>query len=173
MIAGIVGGSMLSATAQADAVSDFYKKTRVKVVIGYPPGGGYNRGGRVVARHIGKYIPGKPRILVQNMPGAGSLRSINWLYNKAPKDGSVMLHFHPSAMREAYIGAAGAKFDPREFYWLGVYTRGSSVLFVRADTGIKTIQDAMKKQVIVGGPSPRAGGGVYPRILNQIIGPLA
>jgi len=169
IVAG-AGASMFSATAQADAVSDFYKKTRLKVVIGYSPGGGYDRGGRVVARHLNKYIPGNPKMLVQNMPGAGSMRSLNWMYTKGPKDGSALVHFHPAAMREAYIGAAGARFDPRKFYWLGSYTQGSSTLFVRADSGIKTIQDAMKKQVIIGATSPRSGGGVYPRILNQILG---
>jgi hypothetical protein len=151
-------------------VSDFYKETRFKVVIGYAPGGGYDRGGRVVARHIKKYIPGNPSVLAQNMPGAGSMRALNWMYHKGPKDGSAVVHFHPAAMREAYIGAAGAKFDPRKFYWLGSFTQGNSALFVRADTGVKTIQDAMRKEVVLGATSPRSGGGVYPRILNQVLG---
>lgn len=171
--AAIVSGAIFAAAAvpaQADAVSDFYKKTRMKLVIGYSPGGGFDRGGRVVARHIYKYIPGKPRIIVQNMPGAGSMRSLNWMFTKGPKDGSVIGHFHPAALREAFIGAAGARYDPRKFYWLGSYNRERSVTFVRADSGIKTIQDAMKKQVIIGGTSPRSGGGVYPRILNQVLG---
>ncbi|MFT5540628.1 MAG: tripartite-type tricarboxylate transporter receptor subunit TctC [Alphaproteobacteria bacterium] len=170
MIGTFVGSSIFSAPVSADAVSDFYKKTRLKLVIGYAPGGGFDRGGRVVARHIVKHIPGKPSVIVQNMPGAGSMRSLNWLYNKGPKDGSVLGHFHISAMREAYIGAAGALFDPRKFYWLGSYTKGSSVLFVRADSGVKTIQDAMKTQVIVGATSPRSGSGAYPLILNQVLG---
>ncbi len=156
--------------AGADAVSDFYKKKRVRIVIGFPPGGGFNRGGRVVGRHIGKYIPGNPRVIVQNMPGGGSLISLNWLYNKAKKDGTVIGHFHSAAMREAFIGAAGVYFDPRKLYWLGSYLRDRSVLFVRTDSGVTTIQQAMKKQVIVGGTSPRSGGGVYPRILNSLIG---
>ncbi len=156
--------------ASADAISDFYKKKRMKLIIGYSPGGGFDRGGRVVARHIFKYIPGKPRIIVQNMPGGGSMRSLNWLYTKGPKDGSVIGHFHPAALREAFIGAAGAFYKPKEFYWLGSYNRERSVLFVRTDSGVTTIQQAMKKQVIVGGTSPRSGGGVYPRILNSMLG---
>ena len=166
-LAFFVGGANL---AGADAISDFYKKKRVRIVIGFPPGGGFNRGGRVVGRHIGKYIPGNPRIIVQNMPGGGSLISLNWLYNKAKKDGTVIGHFHSAAMREAFIGAAGVYFDPRKLYWLGSYLRDRSVLFVRTDSGVTTIQQAMKKQVIVGGTSPRSGGGVYPRILNSLIG---
>jgi tripartite-type tricarboxylate transporter receptor subunit TctC len=170
LVAAGAGATMFSAPASADAISDYYKKTRVKVIIGFNPGGGYDRGGRVVARHIGKYIPGKPRTIVQNMPGAGSLRMMNWFAAKAPKDGSVIGHGHPAAMRESYIGAAGARFDPRKFYWLGVYTRGSSVLFARADSGVKTLKEAMQRQIILGGTSARSGGGVYPRVLNQILG---
>ncbi|MDX1483071.1 MAG: hypothetical protein R3229_01215 [Alphaproteobacteria bacterium] len=170
LIAGIAGSAMQATPASADAVADFYKKTRLKLVIGYSPGGGYDRGGRVVGRHINKYIPGNPSVLVQNMPGAGSMRSLNWMWAKGPKDGSAIVHFHPAAMREAYIGAAGARFDPRKFYWLGSYTQGNSALFVRTDTGVKTLADAMRKQVVLGGTSPRSGGGVYPRIINQVLG---
>jgi len=157
-------------SAGADAVSNFYKKSRVKVIIGFNPGGGFNRGGRVVARHIGKYIPGNPKIIAQNMPGGGSLRLLNWLYNKAPKDGTVIGHFHSAAMREAFIGAAGVYFDPRKFFWHGSYLRERAVTFVRADSGINSIQDVFKKKVIVGATSPRSGGGVYPRILNSVLG---
>jgi tripartite-type tricarboxylate transporter receptor subunit TctC len=167
---GITSYLAVVSAASADPISDFYKNTRVKMVIGYSPGGGFDRGGRVVARHVKKYIPGQPSIIVQNMPGAGSMRALNWAYNKGPKDGSILTHFHISAMREAYIGAAGAKFDPRKFYWIGSYTKGSSVLFVRADSGVKTIQDAMKKPVIIGATSPRSGSGAYPLILNQLLG---
>ncbi len=168
LVAPLLG--QMASPAQADPAKDFYKKTRVKLIIGFPPGGGFNRGGRVVARHIGRYIPGNPRVIAQNMPGGGSLRLLNWLYNKAPKDGSVIGHFHSAAMRESFIGAAGVYFDPRKFYWLGSYLRERAVLFVRSDSGIKTIQDAMKREVIVGGTSPRSGGGVYPRIMNNVLG---
>jgi len=170
LTAGVMYLAGAASPAGADAISDFYKKSRVKVIIGFPPGGGFNRGGRVVGRHIGKYIPGNPRIIVQNMPGGGSLRSLNWLSNKAPKNGTVIGHFHSSAMREAFIGAAGVHFDPRKLYWLGSYLRERAVTFVRADSGIKTIQDVFKKPVIVGGTSPRSGGGIYPRILNNVLG---
>ncbi|MBT7526977.1 MAG: hypothetical protein HN658_06740, partial [Rhodospirillales bacterium] len=79
MLSAAVGGAIASAPAFADDVSDFYKKKRVKVIVGFSPGGGYDRGGRVVGRHISKYIPGTPRVITQNMPGAGSLRLLNWL----------------------------------------------------------------------------------------------
>ncbi len=170
LIATVATASTFSAPASADAVSDYYKNIRLKVIVGFNPGGGYDRGSRVVARHINKYIPGNPRTIVQNMPGAGSLRLLNWLYAKGPKDGSVIAHFHPAAMREAYIGAKGARFDPLKFYWLGVFTRGSSVLFARTDAGAKDLNDAMKMEIVLGATSARSGGGVYPRVLNQVLG---
>jgi tripartite-type tricarboxylate transporter receptor subunit TctC len=149
ILAGTTFGAAMmvfaGAPASADAISEFYKKNRTKVVIGFSPGGGFDRGGRVVARHINKYIPGTPSMIVQNMPGGGSVRALNWLQRKGPKDGTAIGHFHPAALREAYIGAAGAFFKPRELYWLGSYNRERSVTYVRTDSGVKTIQDAMKK----------------------------
>ncbi len=160
----------MASPAAADPAKDFYMKNRLIVIVGYNPGGGFDRGGRVVARHIIKYLPGKPRVIVRNMPGAGSMRSLNWLYTVAPKDGSVIGHFHPAALREPFLGGKGAKFDPRKFYWLGSYNRERAVTFVWHTSGIKTIQDAMKREVIIGATSPRSGGGVYPRVLNNILG---
>ncbi|MEE8516957.1 MAG: tripartite tricarboxylate transporter substrate-binding protein [Alphaproteobacteria bacterium] len=160
----------MASPATDNAPSEFYKKNRLIVVVGYNPGGGFDRGGRVVARHIVKYIPGKPKVIVRNMPGAGSMRSLNWLYTVAPKDGSVIGHFHPAALREPFLGGRGPKYDPRKFYHIGSYNRERSVTFVRADSGIKTIQDAMKKEVIIGATSPRSGGGVYPMLLNNLLG---
>src|SRR5215470_18980675 len=80
-------GSVLASPAQADAVSDFYKGKTVNIVIGYAPGGGYDLYARTLGRHIGRHIPGNPTIIVQNMPGAGSIKAANFLYTIAPKDG--------------------------------------------------------------------------------------
>ncbi|MGY9005548.1 MAG: Bug family tripartite tricarboxylate transporter substrate binding protein [Alphaproteobacteria bacterium] len=165
----LVGG-LSGQSASADAISDFYKKTRLKVIVGYSPGGGFDRGGRVVGRHIGKYIPGTPKTIVQNMPGGGSMRSLNWLAQKAPKNGAAIAHFHPAAVREHLLGGKGVKFDPRKFTWLGSYNRERAVTFVRAGRGIKNIQDAMEREVIIGATSPRSGGGAYPQIMNHVLG---
>lgn len=119
-VAGIAASAVSFAAIQgpaaADEVSDFFSKARIKVIIGFNPGGGFDRGGRVVARHLHKYIPGSPKMIAQNMPGGGSIRLLNWLQTKGPKDGTAIGHFHPAALREAYIGAAGAFFKPRELY---------------------------------------------------------
>ena len=85
--------------AQADPVADFYKGKTVQLVVGYGPGGGYDVYARVLSRHMGKHIPGNPTIIVQNMPGAGSLRAANYLYTVAPKDGTVFGTFARSALK--------------------------------------------------------------------------
>src|SRR4030088_655364 len=84
-----LAAALASAPAQADAVADFYKGKVVNLVIGYGSGGGFDLFGRLIASHLGKYIPGNPPVIVQSMPGAGSLRSVNYLYNTAPKDGTT------------------------------------------------------------------------------------
>src|ERR1043166_5060268 len=91
-----------SSSARADAVSDFYTGKAVNLVIGYAPGGGYDLYARTLARHIGQHIPGKPTIVVQNMPGAGSIKAANYLYGIGPKDGTTFGGF-----------ARGAVIDPR------------------------------------------------------------
>src|SRR5262245_8949690 len=89
-----------SRPASAQTVAEFYAGKSVNVLIGFSPGGGYDAYARTLARHMGRYIPGNPRILPQNMPGAGSLRAVNYLYSVAPKDGTAVGHFAPGVMFE-------------------------------------------------------------------------
>jgi tripartite-type tricarboxylate transporter receptor subunit TctC len=105
--------------AYADAVSDFYRGKQVTLVVGYGTGGGYDVYARLIARHLGKYIPGNPGIIVQNMPGAGSLRSVNYLYNVAPRDGSVIGAFARDMPLLGIIGHPNARFDAGKLTWLG------------------------------------------------------
>src|SRR5262245_61888209 len=109
----ILSGLLLAAVtlpAHADAVEDFYKDRMVTLITGYSPGGGFDLYSRVVANHLGRHIPGQQRIIVQNMPGAGSMRAANHLYNVAPKDGSV-ISLTRSPVIEPLVGASGAAFD--------------------------------------------------------------
>src|SRR3984893_11777749 len=92
-VAAAVLLALAGMSARADAVADFYKGKVVSLVVGYGSGGGYDVYGRLVATHLGKHIPGNPTVVVQNMPGAGSLRSVNYLYNTAPKDGTTIATF--------------------------------------------------------------------------------
>jgi len=105
--------------AHAQPVDSFYRGRTVTIVVGYSVGGGYDVLGRVLARHLGKHIPGSPSVVVQNMPGAGSLRAANYLYNAAPKDGATLGVFARGMAMEPLIGSSGTNFDARKFAWIG------------------------------------------------------
>ena len=116
------------APASAQAVSDFYAGKTIQVLIGFSPGGGYDLYGRLIARHMGRHIPGNPKLVPQNMPGAGSLKAVNYLYGVAPKDGTALAHFAPGVLFEPLLGhAEGAQFDATKFTWLGSASREASV----------------------------------------------
>ena len=142
----------LAVPAQADEVADFYKGKRVNMIVSYGPGGGYDVYARVLARHIGRHIPGNPSIVVQNMPGAGSLRGANYLYNVAPKDGTTFGTFARNiAMLGLVKSGQNIQFDPNKFTWLGSSSslaNDAYVLIVRRDAKVKTIEDARR----AGGP---------------------
>jgi tripartite-type tricarboxylate transporter receptor subunit TctC len=149
---------LAGAPAQADAVADFYKGKVVSLVVGYGSGGGYDVYGRLVAAHLGKYIPGNPTVLVQNMPGAGSLRSVNYLYNTAPKDGTIIATFARDMPLLGLIGNnPNVRFDPRKLTWLGSsssYANDAYLLMTRKDAAVKSIADAR----LPGGPPLVLGG---------------
>src|SRR5215216_6913379 len=134
------------ACARADPVADFYKGKQVILIVGYGSGGGYDVYGRLFARHLGRHIPGTPNVVVQNMPGAGSLRSVNHLYNNAPKDGTAIAIFARDMPLLGIIGHnPNVRFDPRKFTWLGSsssYANDAYFLFVRTDAQVKSIEDA-------------------------------
>src|ERR1700722_3276430 len=107
------------ATARAEAVADFYKGKVVNLVVGYGSGGGYDVYARLIATHLGKYIPGNPTVVVQNMPGAGSLRSVNYLYNSAPKDGTTIGSFARDMPLLGIIGGnTNVRLDSLKLTWL-------------------------------------------------------
>ena len=111
---------LASTWARADAVSDFYTGKTVNLVIGYAPGGGYDLYARTLARHIGRHIPGNPAIVVQNMPGAGSIKAANFLYAIAPKDGLTFGGFSRGAFIDPLLGRGdGTLYDARRFSWVG------------------------------------------------------
>ena len=109
----------LASPSHADAVEDFYKGRTITVLIGYSPGGSYDAAGRVLARYMGRYIPGNPSFVSQNMPGAGTLNLANYLYNVAPKDGTSFGIFARGMAMEPLIGGTNTKFDATKLTWIG------------------------------------------------------
>jgi len=166
-----------SAGARADTVTPFYAGKTLQLVIGYAPGGGYDLYARTLARHIGRHISGNPTIVVQNMPGAGSLRGTNFLYNVAPKDGTA---FGTFARNMALLGVIktnqNVQFDPTKFTWLGSsssFANDAYILIVRSDAPAKTIEDARRagaEALVLGGTAEGAFGNDVPIILRDTIG---
>jgi tripartite-type tricarboxylate transporter receptor subunit TctC len=118
---------LVAAAASADEVADFYKGRTVSIVVGHETGTGFDVYSRVLARHLGRHIPGNPNVVVQNMVGASGLAAANWLYNIAPKDGTVLATFVHTAAFEPLLGNAAAKFDPARMTWIGSMDEGIGI----------------------------------------------
>src|SRR5215471_11989458 len=163
--------------ARADAVADFYKGKLIKVVVGFASGGGYDVYARLLARHFGKYIPGNPSLVVQNMPGAGGLRAANFVYTAAPKDGTTIGTFSRDMPLLAVLGTnAGVQFDPRKFSWIGSsssFVDDAYVLIARADAPATSIAQARSPggpPLVLAGSAEGAPGNDVPMILRDTIG---
>ncbi len=156
--------------AHADAVADFYKGKTIELHIGYTAGGGYDVYGRIVARHMGRHIPGNPQIVPKNTPGAGSLRAANWLYAAAPKDGTALATVARGAAFDPLLGVSAAQFDGNKFNWIGSANDEVSVCVSWKDSGIATYNDLLTKELVVGGTGPTADTDQFPKVMNAILG---
>jgi len=168
---------LAASQARADTVADFYRRKQVNLIVGYGPGGGYDVYARLLGRHLGRHIPGEPAVVVQNMPGAGSLRAVNFLYNVAMRDGTVLAHFSRNMPLIGLLGSnANAQFDPRRLVWLGSsssFAKDAYILIVRTDAPVKTIEDARRAggdHLVLGGTAEGTTGNDVPIILRDTIG---
>ena len=159
-----------SLPAGAQSVEEFYRKTPVQLLIGFPVANAYDTYGRAVARHLGKHIPGNPTVVPVNRPGAGSLTVANSLYNAAPKDGSTIAHFNRSIPLEPLMGNAAAKFDGRKFTWLGSVGNEVSVCVGWHTAAVKTWSDFLTKEFVAGAAGLGADTGVFPTVLKNLFG---
>ncbi len=130
------------------AQEPFYKGKLVRIVVGYSPGGGFDTFSRLLARHLKRHIPGNPNIIVQNMPGAGSMIAANRVYAMQPSDGLTIVNFHYSVAMQSFVGDPAVKFDPSKYHWLGEPSIGAlpRVLYVRTDLPIRTLDDLKKRK---------------------------
>ena len=133
-------------------------------------GGTYDLIARLVAKHMPKYLPGNPTIIVQNMPGGGNVVATNYLYNAAPKDGTYIAVLNDAIPLHQVIDGRGVRYDADKFNWLGSPGDRNSVTFVRSDAGIKTIEDVTKKEVALCGSGVGSSIVVYPTAVNKLVG---
>jgi len=155
--------------AAADAVSDFYKDHPVTLIAGYSSGGGFDLYARTFANHLGRHIPGQPRIIVQNMPGAGSTRAASHLYNVAPKDGSVIALVRAPVI-EPLVGSSGGAFEATKFTWLGSGASDLTVCALFGNPKVKTMADAAQNEFTLGGLGPGSDEDMYSKILRKLLG---
>ena len=161
---------LTAAAAHAQPVEDFYRGRTVNLVIGYSVGGGYDMHGRMLARHLGKHIPGNPGIVVQNMPGGGSLRAANFLYNAAPKDGSTIGIFSRGMAMEPLIGASNTQYDARKFTWLGSITNEASVCATSSTSKVKTWDDLLATPFTVAGEGSGSDPDIFATMIKNVFG---
>jgi tripartite-type tricarboxylate transporter receptor subunit TctC len=151
-------------------VAEFYAGKTVTITVGTSPGGSYDYYARVFARAIGKYIPGNPNVVVQNMPGAGTLRAANFLYNVAPRDGTALAVLTPTVMLEGPLGTPGVQYNPVELSYIGRMSAVVEVMLGRTDAPAKNIYEARTHQLIAAGTGPTSPTEGYPRLLNAFAG---
>jgi tripartite-type tricarboxylate transporter receptor subunit TctC len=168
-LAGIVGLTMGASAVQADAISDFYKKVRMTIVVGSTSGGGYDTYARTLARHLGRNIPGNPKILVQNRPGAGGIVATNYINNVAKQDGSFIGAVQRTVPFDQIMGFKGPKFDPVKMHWLGSVTNEAGVIVVTKKAKVKKLEDVFKHPLIAGSTGP-SDSEIYPALLNNVMG---
>jgi tripartite-type tricarboxylate transporter receptor subunit TctC len=157
--------------AQAQTAADFYSQTsRITFYIALGPGSGDDVWARLVGKYMSRYMPGHPSFIVTEMPGAGSLVLANFLYNGAPKDGSVIGGFSPSLPAQVFVGLPNARLDPTKFNYIGSPQSSDDACVVMSSTGVKTVAEAQTKQVLMGGNGPTTVNSIMPKVLNQLIG---
>ena len=160
------------ATAAGSATggsADFYAGKRIQLTIGFSSGGGYDIYARTLARHMGRHIAGNPRLIPQNMSGAGSLRATNYLYNVAPRDGTAIGIFAPGVTVEPLLGRAeAAQFDASRFTWLGSVSQEVSVCAFVKSAGIATWADMQTKTYVMGASGAGAESDVFPNVLRKL-----
>src|SRR4029077_151650 len=141
--------------ARAD---DFYKGKLFTIVVGFSPAGGYDNYARVLSRYIGNHIPGNPTVIVQNMPGAGSLTSVRYLNLTAAKDGTVMVIFNPGMVTQSIIQPEKVNLDFRRYAWVGVVTPDYRVCYGYGDKGPKTWDEMMHRKEFILGSTGKSSG---------------
>jgi tripartite-type tricarboxylate transporter receptor subunit TctC len=158
--------------APASAQEPFYKAKTIRIIVGFAPGGGYDLYSRVMARHMGRHVPGSPTIVVENMEGAGSRIAVNHVYAVAKPDGLAIGHFIGGLFVQQLLGDPGIKFDARRFEYIGVPAQDNYMLGISKATGIKTMDEwlASKKVLKFGGVAPGTATDDIPKILKATIG---
>ena len=168
--AALLGACAAPCAAQSDPVADFYRGKTVNTYIGVGVGGEYDLQARLVAKYLGRHIPGNPNVVPQNMTGASGLKMLNFLYNQAPRDGTAIGMIQNGFPAAQAIGRPGIQFDSNQLRWLGTIAPVVETMAVWHTADVRSIDDARKKEIVAGAT---ARGGItftYPALMNELLG---
>ena len=166
----ILAAALLACAMTPARAAEFYEGKVATIIVGFTPGGTYDQMARLYARHMPRFLPGKPTIVVQNMPGAGSLVATTHLANTAVRDGTVLGVVGGGTVWESILGNPQARYDPKTFNWIGGKSRDNITCLVWLTSPIRTIADAMASEVIVGATGPGSRTMTFPKALNDLVG---
>jgi tripartite-type tricarboxylate transporter receptor subunit TctC len=155
---------------RADPIEDFYKGRSIKFIVGSNTGGSYDTYSRLLVSYMGRHLPGRPTIIVENMPGASGIKSAQYIGEIAPKDGSVIGMFNQSMPQRQMFEPDQVHFDLSKFGWIGAMNTSTTVFITWHTSGVKTLEDAKKKEVVMGALSATGGNSVYPLLINAFLG---
>jgi tripartite-type tricarboxylate transporter receptor subunit TctC len=168
-IVALLGLGVGAISARADQVADFYHGKSLSLIIGTSSGNDYDFRARLLARHLGKHIPGEPTIVPQNMPGVGGVKAANYLASIAPRDGTTLHMIMSNMMSSEAIGAQGVQFDTRKFFWIGNTTSTPNVTVSWYKSGVTSIDQVKTRELIVGAPGGTVGV-IYATAMNRLLG---
>lgn len=175
MLAGPAIGLALAAAlstlpAQADPIADFYASKDIKLLIASPPGGGYDAFARLFGRHLGRLLPGQPKVIPQNMPGGGGLVATNSIANQQPRDGLVIAAANGQMGTASLFGARGVRYDARQLGWIGSFNAEVGLSVARTDAAVKSAADLFRSELIVGASGANDSNVIYPTTMNRVLG---
>ena len=171
LVSALAGGAAQAQVSSQDAVANFYRGRNVTLLIGSSPGGGYDLYGRLIARFMGRHIPGNPQVIVQNMPGAASNVAAAYVYNVAPKDGTVMGEIFMGAVVEPLFGEARrSTHDTAKFNYIGNANSDAYVCLVRTDAGVNSLGDLFTREIVMGASAEGASTRDFPSLLKNLLG---
>ena len=162
--------ALAAAPAAGQSTAAFYQGSTVTMLVGSGAGGGYDTYSRVLARHMSRHIPGNPNIIVKNMPGGGSIKAANHLYNVSPKDGSVFAAVFNTLPLQPLVRKKGLKFEIRKFNWVGSIGKHQNICVTWHANPIKSFDQAKSRQVVVAATGASGNAAVYPKIFNEVLG---
>lgn len=169
-LVALLATGIVTSSAAADPVEDFYKGKTVTIVTSTGVGGPFDLTARALAKHMFRYIPGRPSMIVRNMPGGGHVLATNFMAQQAEKDGTVIATVNNSVPLHQVLGGQGVRYDARRFYWLG--STGTSNLMTVAwhTSGFKAMDDVMQRELVIGATGTGSGTFIYPNAMNVVLG---